>query len=107
MSLEIPVPSLKPLTPWLDVFPTESVKLSCGMDGSSDWTYTWYRDGQKVQADNVVSFDSNEATLSIYSASAAHAGQYKCKGHLNERSVSSSISSSGITLTVYGEFSFF
>lgn len=104
LSSEIPVPSLKLMTAWFDVFPEETVKMSCGMDYSSDWTYTWYKDGQLVQADNVVSFDTNEATLSIYSASAAHAGEYKCKGHLNDRSVSSS-SSSGLILTVYGEFS--
>ncbi|XP_035864206.1 carcinoembryonic antigen-related cell adhesion molecule 5-like isoform X4 [Sander lucioperca] len=98
--LEIPVPSLKLVTPWLDVFPTERVKLSCVMDGTSDWTYTWYRDGQQVLADGTVSFDSNGATLSISSASAAHVGQYSCKGHLNDRSVSSN-SSPGLTLKVY------
>ncbi|XP_031167298.2 hemicentin-1-like isoform X3 [Sander lucioperca] len=97
---EIPVPSLKLVTPWLDVFPTERVKLSCVMDGTSDWTYTWYRDGQQVLADGTVSFDSNGATLSISSASAAHVGQYSCKGHLNDRSVSSN-SSPGLTLKVY------
>ncbi|XP_076597526.1 hemicentin-1 [Chaetodon auriga] len=98
--LEIPVPSLKQQTPWLDVFPTKSVKLSCGMDGSSDWRYSWSKDGKSVQADNIVSFDSNGATLSISSASAAHAGQYNCKGYLKDRSVSRS-SISGLTLTVY------
>ncbi|XP_070695542.1 basement membrane-specific heparan sulfate proteoglycan core protein [Pempheris klunzingeri] len=98
--LEIPVPSLKLLTQWADVFPTESVRLSCGMDGSSDWTYMWHKDGHKVQADDVLSFDSNGATLTVSSASAAHAGKYTCKGHLNDRSVSSNFSS-GLTLTVY------
>ncbi|XP_044065660.1 basement membrane-specific heparan sulfate proteoglycan core protein isoform X2 [Siniperca chuatsi] len=98
--LEIPLPSLKLITPWLDVFPTEIVKMSCGMNGSSGWTYTWYKEGQKVQADNVVSFDSNGATLSINSASAAHAGRYKCNGHLKDRSVSSSFSPE-LTLRVY------
>ncbi|XP_070765934.1 hemicentin-1-like [Enoplosus armatus] len=98
--VQIPVPSLRLVTPWLDVFPAESVKLSCGMNGSSGWTYTWQKDGQKVRADNVISFDSNGVTLSIKSASAAHAGQYNCKGHLNGRSVSSN-PSPGLTLTVY------
>ncbi|TDH10524.1 hypothetical protein EPR50_G00076080 [Perca flavescens] len=98
--LEIPVPSLKLVTPWLDVFPTERVKLSCGMDGTSKWNYTWYKDGLEVRADDVVSFDSNGATLSISSASAAHAGQYICKGHLKDRSVNRN-SSSGLTLKVY------
>ncbi|KAM6983048.1 cell adhesion molecule CEACAM5 [Tautogolabrus adspersus] len=98
--LEIPVPSLKQMTPWLDVFPEESVQLKCAMDQGSGWTYTWSRDEQEVQSDGVVSFDQGGALLSIKSASAAHKGQYKCKGHLKERSVSSN-SSAGLTLTVY------
>lgn len=101
---EIPVPSLKLLTRWSDVFPAETVAMKCEMDDSSDWTFTWYNDGLMVQADNVVSFDANEASLSINSASAAHAGTYRCMGHLNKRSVSSSHSSEH-NLTVYGEFS--
>lgn len=106
LSLEIPGPSLELITPWLDVFPTESVKLRCGLGNSSDWTYTWYKQLQEVQADNVVSFDSNRATLSISSAAVVHGGQYNCMGHLTDRSVRSN-SSSGLTLEVYGEFSFF
>ncbi|XP_030278896.1 obscurin [Sparus aurata] len=98
--LEIPVPSLKKSTPWSDVFPDESVKFSCEMKDSSDWIYTWYRDGQEVQADGVVSFDSSRATLSINSASPVHAGQYTCMGSLNGRSVSSR-KSSGFNLTVH------
>ncbi|XP_040905851.1 carcinoembryonic antigen-related cell adhesion molecule 5-like isoform X2 [Toxotes jaculatrix] len=97
---EIPVPSLKKRTQWLDVFPTESVTLNCGMEGSSDWTYTWYKGGQEVQPDNTVTFDKNRATISITSASAKHAGEYSCRGHLHDRSVNSS-SSSELSLTVY------
>ncbi|XP_034551723.1 titin [Notolabrus celidotus] len=99
---EIPVPSLKNISSWLDVFPDESMQLRCGMGIGSSWTYTWSRDGQKVQVDSVVTFDQNGATLSIKSAKPAHAGQYKCKGHLEERSVNS-ISSSGLTLTVHNK----
>nr|XP_020490707.1 titin-like [Labrus bergylta] len=100
--LEIPVPSLKQMTPWLDVFPEESVQLKCEMDQHTGWTYTWSRDEREVKADSVVSFDLSGSLLSIKSASAAHKGQYKCKGHLKERSVSSN-SSSGLTLKVYDE----
>ncbi|KAE8293501.1 hypothetical protein D5F01_LYC08613 [Larimichthys crocea] len=98
--LEIPVPSLTRKTQWLDVFPDESVQLSCGMSDSSEWIYTWRKDGQEVQANTHVSFDSNGATLFIKSASAAHAGQYTCSANLKGRSVNSIISS-GIKLTVY------
>ncbi|XP_040007921.1 B-cell receptor CD22 isoform X3 [Xiphias gladius] len=97
---EIPVPSLKQMTQWLDVFPTESVKLSCGMQRGSDWIYMWYKDGQKVQADNTVSFDLNGATLSISSASASYRGQYSCLGKLKSRPVTSNPSSE-LTLSVY------
>lgn len=104
MVLEIPVPSLKNQTQWLDVFPTESVSLSCGMSGGSDWKYTWERNGEKVQSGNDVSFDASATTLSISFASPEHDGRYQCKGHLEGRSVQSS-SSASLTLTVYGEFS--
>nr|XP_033485460.1 titin isoform X2 [Epinephelus lanceolatus] len=98
--LEIPLPSLKLETKWSDVFPDESVKLNCGMNSISDWTYTWEKGGQQVQADGVVSFNSNGATLDIRSAAATHAGEYHCKGHLMGRSVKGN-SSSGLTLSVY------
>ncbi|XP_034000609.1 titin-like isoform X3 [Trematomus bernacchii] len=98
--LEIPVPTLKRITPWLDVFPTEGVKLSCGMNDSSDWIYKWSKDGNEVQADKSPSFDLKGATLSISSASAAHTGHYTCKGQLGQRSVSSRFSST-LNLTVY------
>ncbi|XP_071332393.1 cell adhesion molecule CEACAM5 isoform X2 [Trachinotus anak] len=97
---KIPVPSLKNITQWLDVFPTESVTLSCGMDEGSGWKYTWYKDAEEVQLDTTVSFNLNGATFSIISASVKHAGQYNCKGHLQDRSVHST-SSSALTLTVY------
>lgn len=75
------------------------------MEGSTDWTYEWYKDGRKVQADNDVSFDSDATTLSINSASALHSGQYKCFGKLKSRSVDS-VFSSERTLYVYGEIIF-
>ncbi|KAI9530687.1 hypothetical protein NQZ68_000177 [Dissostichus eleginoides] len=100
--LEIPVPTLKLITPWLDVFPRESVKLSCGMNDNSDWIYKWSKDGNEVQTDKFASFDSKGATLSISSASAAHTGHYTCKGQLGQRSVSSRFSST-LNLTVYDE----
>lgn len=100
-SSEIPVPSLKLLTPWLDVFPSESVHMSCGMNDSSDWTYTWYKDDERVRTESFFAVDSR-GSLFMNSTSAVCSGEYSCKGHLNSRSVSSK-SSSGLLLTVYGE----
>ncbi|XP_056897870.1 hemicentin-1 isoform X2 [Takifugu flavidus] len=96
----IPVPSLRNLVPWQDVFPGERVQMSCHMNDSADWTYTWYKDGQEVHTGLGVSFDSNKATLFISSAAATSRGEYKCTGHLINRSVSTG-SSSGFNLEVY------
>ncbi|XP_068180932.1 obscurin-like protein 1 isoform X2 [Antennarius striatus] len=98
--IEIPVPSLKATEHWLDVFPGESVQLSCLMDKESDWIYTWYKDGKLIQANNAIYLGLNGPTLTIKSASAAHAGRYTCKGDLKDRPVSSH-SSPGCNLTVY------
>ncbi|XP_060931016.1 hemicentin-2-like isoform X2 [Limanda limanda] len=99
---EIPVPQLENMTQWLDLFPTESVKLSCGMQHGSGWTYTWYKAGEKVKAGDAVSFEPDGSTLTISSASAKHEGPYQCKGHLQDRSVSSDTASE-LTLTVYAK----
>ncbi|KAK2851437.1 hypothetical protein Q5P01_007713 [Channa striata] len=100
--LAIPVPSLNKSTQWLDVFPSESVKLTCGITVGSDWTYTWQKDDQKVQADGTVSFELNGATLAIGSASDKHQGRYKCSGHIRGRDVRSQLSSE-LYISVYGE----
>ncbi|KAM9350973.1 cell adhesion molecule CEACAM5 [Symphorus nematophorus] len=97
---KIPVPSLTQQSPWLDVFPTENVKLSCDMDRSSNWRYTWYKDEQQLKAENAVSFESDSATLSISSASASHRGRYRCSATLKTRHVNSNFSSE-LTLDVY------
>ncbi|KAM9341839.1 Fc receptor-like protein 5 [Pholidichthys leucotaenia] len=99
--LEIPVPSLELKSKWLHVFPTESVKMSCRLQQSdSDWKYTWKRDGVEVQAVDSISFGSDAAILSISSASSGHSGRYTCEGHLQGRTVRSSISSE-LFLQVY------
>ncbi|XP_030589104.1 hemicentin-1 [Archocentrus centrarchus] len=100
---QIPVPAMTERPRWQQVFPTESVSFSCAMErDSSNWIYTWYKDGEQVQADGSVSFDANGAKLSISSASANHKGQYKCSVQLQNRAVRSQ-SSSELSLTVHGE----
>lgn len=97
-SLDIPVPSLKNMTPWLDVFPTERVKLRCGMKNSSDdWKYTWYRGSEFVPNGN-----TDTSILLISSVSASDSGNYSCSGTLKARPVNST-SSSELLLKVYGE----
>ncbi|XP_049611138.1 B-cell receptor CD22 isoform X2 [Syngnathus scovelli] len=99
--LEIPLPSLTRSTQWADVFPTESVTLTCATSGgSSDWTYTWRRDDRINPSGDAVSFGPDGATLSIGSASVSHQGQYRCLGKLKGRSVNSGWTS-GMILRVY------
>ncbi|XP_023188510.1 titin-like isoform X1 [Xiphophorus maculatus] len=96
---EIPVPSLSHKTQWLDVFPTESVQLSCRMEGSSGWTFIWYKDGKEYH-EGTVTNNETESILSISQASLSHRGQYLCSGRLKGRTVSSPKSSS-VELQVY------
>lgn len=97
--LEIPVPTLKLVTKWPDVFPTESVNMSCEMQkDSANWTYAFYRDGTKVQ-------HYNSDNLSITSASTSDGGSYSCSGKLKSRDVYST-KSSPLNLHVDGEICF-
>uniref|UniRef100_A0A3B3C9E7 Ig-like domain-containing protein n=1 Tax=Oryzias melastigma TaxID=30732 RepID=A0A3B3C9E7_ORYME len=98
---EIPVPELKLKNKQSDVFPKEMVQLSCMMPNSSGWTYTWYRDGGLIQADNNVVIGTNGATISFPSDPSLHQTQpYTCEAELKHRSVRSNFSST-VTLQVY------
>ncbi|CAG6021479.1 unnamed protein product [Menidia menidia] len=97
---EIPVPSVRPLTQWLDIFPTEGVQLSCRMQGSSGWKYTWYKNAEKVQVGKTVKIENDGSRLTISSSSTSDRGKYSCFGKLEDRSVISSFSSN-LTLYVY------
>ncbi|XP_042083132.1 hemicentin-1 isoform X2 [Haplochromis burtoni] len=94
---EIPVPTLKLVTKWPDVFPTESVNMSCEMQkDSADWTYAFYRDGTEVQHYN----SDKDRNLSITSASTSDGGNYSCSGKLKSRDVYST-KGSPLNLHVY------
>ncbi|KAG7256246.1 hypothetical protein CRUP_017143 [Coryphaenoides rupestris] len=93
---DIPKPSLKLITSWADVFPTEKVELSCRVEGSSAWTYEWYRGGQKMEV------GEDGSILSIVASTSGHAGRYTCRGRHRSRSVTTD-NSDRLTLNVYGE----
>lgn len=94
---EIPVPTLKLVTEWPDVFPTESVNMSCEMQtDSADWTYAFYRDGTEVQHYN----SDKGRNLFITSASTSDGGNYSCSGKLKSRDVYST-KGSPLNLHVY------
>ncbi|XP_063320916.1 obscurin-like [Pelmatolapia mariae] len=97
---EIPVPTLKLVTKWPDVFPTENVNMRCEMQtDSADWTYAFYRDGTKVQDYNS---GKDTRSLSITSASTSDRGSYSCSGKLKSRDVNST-KGSPLKLNVYAE----
>ncbi|XP_077369722.1 obscurin-like protein 1 [Festucalex cinctus] len=98
---EPPVPSLHLQSPWWDVFPFEKAEFRCSINDSSDWTFTWYRNEQRLpDADiNVSSNPPHQETLTIAEASRAHSGIYSCKAHHKVKG--DSINSNQVELKVY------
>ncbi|XP_028980091.2 sialoadhesin isoform X2 [Esox lucius] len=89
---EPPVPSLSVQSGWLDVFPSETVILSCSLpDKSAAWLYRWSRDGHDLTEEG--------ATLSISSATQTDSGTYRCSTTLASRPASTKHSNTH-TLTV-------
>ncbi|XP_062283587.1 titin isoform X2 [Scomber scombrus] len=87
---QAPTPSLLLQSSWSDVFLSEKVEFSCNVSGSSDWTFTWHRDGNKVQdPDPNLSFAGPLLTIT---ASRAYAGNYACKGHHKTKGVDTELS---------------
>jgi hypothetical protein len=87
------------------VFYTERVELSCTVEGSSEWKFTWFRDSKEIQADHVV-LSTDGTTLSIPAASVVDAGKYMCKGQHKNRTLTTH-NSDELPLTVNGESSLF
>ncbi|XP_048041331.1 Fc receptor-like protein 5 [Megalobrama amblycephala] len=96
---DLPTPTLT-VTPDGPVFTGERVNLKCEIKSDhSDWRYEWY----KGSTDKNVMLKKLEHhtgdTLIIQRTSTSDEGQYTCKGHIDERSVSSH-SSSAVSLSV-------
>ena len=100
---DVPVPALKLVTPWSDVFPSERVEMSCAVQGSSDWSFTWYRNGDIVSGDSAVSLGAEGESLTILSATQTHQGLYTCTSHHKTRNIGSGPSNS-VDITVHCEF---
>jgi hypothetical protein len=83
------------------VFYTERVELSCTVEGSSEWKFTWFRDSKEIQADHVV-LSTDGTTLSIPAASVVDAGKYMCEGQHKNRTLTP-YKSDELTLKVDGE----
>ncbi len=78
------------------VFRGETVTLTCDIQQTGDWWYSWYKDGNQ---DNSARRDQN---YTIPSVDRYHSGVYSCIGSL---STGHSQYSDGVTLTVSGESS--
>ncbi|KAL1020477.1 hypothetical protein UPYG_G00000540 [Umbra pygmaea] len=90
---EPPVPNLSVQSGWLDVFPSETVELNCGLqDASTAWVYKWSRDDQDLS--------EKGATLSISSVTQTHSGTYQCSTSLPDRPATTKLSNK-LSLSMY------
>ncbi|KAM4571550.1 cell adhesion molecule CEACAM5 isoform 2-T2 [Fundulus diaphanus] len=92
-----PTPILKLLSPWLDVFEKETLNFSCEVS-SSEWTFTWQRDGTELQDNSRLIQNEKGSILNIPAVRLNDKGLYTCKAHLKHRSVSSDFSNSANVL---------
>ncbi|KAI1890620.1 hypothetical protein AGOR_G00155540 [Albula goreensis] len=80
---------------WTEIFNTESVTLSCKIEGAvNDWGYLWYKNGQKL------SVDRTRDSYSITSAGPSDTGTYTCKGEHKARPLKTG-NSNDVTLKVF------
>ncbi len=80
------------------VFRGETVTLTCDIQHTGDWTYSWYKDGNQ---DNKAGQNQKYIISSVYSS---HEGVYSCRGTQSEAPTYSQFSA-GVQLTVSGESS--
>ncbi|KAL0149233.1 hypothetical protein M9458_055467, partial [Cirrhinus mrigala] len=90
------------VTPNNPVFTGETVSLKCEIKSDhSDWRYEWYKGNtnNRVMLQTSDHYTVNRDTLNIAKAISTDAGQYWCKGQIDERPQSSHFSSA-VDLTV-------
>ncbi len=78
------------------VFRGETVTLTCDIQQTGDWRYSWYKDNKQ---DNRAG--QNQKYI-ISSVDPSHGGVYSCRGTQSEAPTYSQYSD-GVTLTVSGE----
>lgn len=73
--------SVRLLTKWRDVFLSEKVKFECSISSSSEYTFSWSRDGQEIKAsDPNVMLPGDGALLMVtVGAPEQSSGSYTCK----------------------------
>ncbi|XP_015823441.3 Fc receptor-like protein 5 [Nothobranchius furzeri] len=88
---DLPIPTLKLLSPWSEVFKNEDLGFSCEVS-SPEWTFTWFRDQTTLQNDSQVIVNSKGSLLNITSVTQSHHGRYTCRAELKSRGVISGLS---------------
>ncbi|XP_034733608.1 carcinoembryonic antigen-related cell adhesion molecule 6-like [Etheostoma cragini] len=95
-----PTPTLKLLSPWLDVFENETVMFRCELE-NNEWMFTWYRDNNRVTYTKDPNLEDVQSYLNITSVTRSHQGGYACKAISEENSENSTGFSNTVNVTVY------
>lgn len=75
-----PVPSVHVLTKWNKVYLSEKVKFKCSISNSTEYTFSWSKDGREITAsDSNVLLSGDGSLLSMTMVSTHLTGSYTCK----------------------------
>ncbi|XDV19094.1 hypothetical protein PO909_024661, partial [Leuciscus waleckii] len=98
---ERPKPVVK-VKPDVRVFRGERVNLTCHIQETGVWRYSWYKDQDNSRRTDQIYYSAGQDQIYIItSVDPSHAGLYRCRGTLTETLQNSEISD-GVTLTVSG-----
>ncbi|KAK2913295.1 hypothetical protein Q8A67_001694 [Cirrhinus molitorella] len=95
--MDLPTSTLT-VTPTNPVFTGETVNMKCKIESDhSNWRYEWtyrqYTDSRYSVLQTSERYTVNRDTLTIKPSETSDGGQYRCRGHIDGRSVSSYLSS--------------
>ncbi|XDV19124.1 hypothetical protein PO909_024677, partial [Leuciscus waleckii] len=98
---ERPKPVVK-VKPDVHVFRGERVTLTCDIQETGVWRYSWYKDQDNSRRTDQIYYSTGQDQIYIItSVDPSHAGLYRCRGTQTETLQNSEISD-GVTLTVSG-----
>ncbi|CAM4513077.1 unnamed protein product [Leuciscus chuanchicus] len=96
-----PKPVVK-VKPDVRVFRGERVTLTCDIQETGVWRYSWYKDQDNSRRTDQIYYSAGQDQIYIItSVDPSHAGLYRCRGAQTETQQNSEISD-GVTLTVSG-----
>ncbi|XP_062371972.1 Fc receptor-like protein 5 [Sardina pilchardus] len=85
---------------WTEFFSEEEVSLRCDIESgeSSDWEYSWFRDGERVYSNR-----RNMNLVKEYEIQPSQSGNYTCKGQKKHQKKKTSEESDNVAITIYSE----